>query len=240
MNLCMAHRGWSGKAPENTMAAIRLALGEPAIQAMEIDVQLSKDGVPILIHDFILDRTTNGTGSVADFTYQQLAQLDAGSWFDLSFSEEKIPTLEEVLHAVRGKCRLNIELKKGGDLYPGLEKKVVELIDRCGMQSEVCITSFNHEAIKRIREIHPDIPTGLIIYGKPTLIREQLRETGASILSMAYPYLTREFVSGMIDEGIEMIAWTIDDPQHIERTMKLHPQLQIATNHPDRMIRLIR
>ncbi|MGV2720137.1 UNVERIFIED_CONTAM: glycerophosphodiester phosphodiesterase family protein, partial [Klebsiella pneumoniae] len=78
----MAHRGWSGKAPENTMAAIQLALAEPAIQAMEIDVQLTRDGVPVLIHDFTLERTTNGSGLVKDHTLEELRQLDAGKWFD--------------------------------------------------------------------------------------------------------------------------------------------------------------
>jgi len=241
MNLCMAHRGWSGKAPENTIPAIQLALREPGIQAIEVDVQLSKDGIPVVIHDFTVDRTTNGSGAVADFTWEELAQLDAGSWFHPSYAGERIPTLEEVLELIRGKgCRLNIELKKGGNLYQGMEQKVLELIDRCGVRSDVCITSFNHEAIQIVGELDPDIPKGLIIYGKPLMIREQLRLTGATILSMAYPYLTQEFVTDMINEGITMIAWTIDDPEHIRQTMKLHPQLHIATNYPDRMINPIK
>ncbi|HZG81233.1 MAG TPA: glycerophosphodiester phosphodiesterase family protein, partial [Brevibacillus sp.] len=79
MNICMAHRGWSGKAPENTMTAIRLALAEPAIRGIEIDVQLSRDGVPVLIHDFTLERTTTGRGLVMDHTLEELRELDAGS-----------------------------------------------------------------------------------------------------------------------------------------------------------------
>jgi glycerophosphoryl diester phosphodiesterase len=238
MNPCMAHRGWSGKAPENTMAAINLALREPAIDAIEIDVQLSKDGVPVLMHDFTLERTTNGTGLIGQHTYEELAALDAGSWFDQSFKGEKIPRLEEVLQAVRGKCKLNIELKKPGDTYQGLEEKVAELVYRYEMEEDVMITSFNHEAIQTVKSLGTDIRTGLIIYGLPTMIREQLRETGATILSMAYHYLTPDFVSRMIGDGITMVAWTIDDPLHIKQAMRLHPELQIVTNHPDRMLGL--
>lgn len=238
MNACMAHRGWSGKAPENTLAAIRLAAEEAGIDSIEIDVQLSKDGIPVVIHDFTLERTTNGRGAIGQHTYEELAALDAGSWFDPSFAGEKIPRLEEVLQAVKGKSRLNIEIKRPGKAYEGMEKKVIELIHHYEMQNDVIITSFHHETIRAIKQMQTQIPTGLIIYGMPTLIKEQLRETGATILSMAYPYLTQEFVTEMIAEGITMLAWTIDDPQHIEQVMKLHPQLQIATNHPDRIIGL--
>jgi glycerophosphoryl diester phosphodiesterase len=238
MNRCMAHRGWSGKAPENTMAAINLVLEEPKIEAIEIDVQLTKDGVPVVIHDFTLERTTNGTGFVGHHTYEELAALDAGSWFAPAFQGEPIPMLEEVLEAVKGKCQLNIELKKPGDRYIGLEKKVVELIRQYDMQADVMITSFNHDAIRTVSSLDDGIRTGLIIYGMPTLLEEQLRETGASILSMAYPYLTKDFVARMIGNGMTLIAWTIDDPHHIEQTMMLHPELQIVTNHPDRMLGL--
>ncbi|WP_134684650.1 glycerophosphodiester phosphodiesterase [Brevibacillus migulae] len=238
MNACMAHRGWSGKAPENTLAAIRMAAEEPGIDAIEIDVQLSKDGVPVVIHDFTLERTTDGSGFVGDHTYEELSALDAGSWFSPSFAGERIPSLEEVLQTVKGKRKLNIELKRPGNEYEGMEAKVIDLINNHGMESEVMITSFHHETIRTIKGMETRIPTGLIIYGKPTLIKEQLQETGATILSMAYPYLTPSFISGMIDEGITMLAWTIDHPDHIKRAMELHPQLNIVTNHPDRMFAL--
>ncbi|HZG18368.1 MAG TPA: glycerophosphodiester phosphodiesterase family protein [Candidatus Bathyarchaeia archaeon] len=238
MNACMAHRGWSGKAPENTLAAIQLAADEPGIEAIEIDVQLSKDGIPVVIHDFTLERTTNGNGFVGEHTYEELSVLDAGSWFSPSFAGERIPSLEEVLRTVKGKCKVNIELKRPGNEYAGMERKVIDLITTFGMESEVMITSFHHETIRTIKEMQTQIPTGLIIYGKPTLLKEQLQETGATILSMAYPYLTPSFVSSMIDEGITMLAWTIDHPAHIKRAMELHPQLKIVTNHPERMFAL--
>ena len=239
MNPCMAHRGWSGRAPENTLSAIRLALAEPRIHSIELDVQMTKDGVPIIIHDFVLGRTVNGSGPVGSHTYAELRQMDAGSWFGSEFQGERIPAFEEVLQEVKGQGRLNIELKTAGDLYPGLEGKVVELIHRYRMQQDVFITSFNHEAVKRIHQIDPSVTTGLIFEGRPVLLQEQLREAGASLVSMSYLYLTREFVVEMIESGIPVIAWTVNDPVAIQHMMDYHPELQICTNHPDRMLALL-
>ncbi|WP_286884396.1 glycerophosphodiester phosphodiesterase [Aneurinibacillus sp. UBA3580] len=238
MNLCMAHRGWSGRAPENTMAAVRLVLQHSEIRGMEIDVQLSKDGIPVLMHDFTLGRTVKADGTVKDYTLEELKRFDAGSWFGSAFTDERIPSLEEVLAEVRGKVLLNIELKTAGDMYPGLEEKVVELVYKYGMENEVYITSFDHDAVKRVHRLAPSLTKGLIFGGKSTLLHEQMAETGASVLSIPYPYLTQDFVKEMIEQGYTMIAWTIDDPEHIRRVMDLHPELQICTNYPDRMLGL--
>lgn len=239
MNPCMAHRGWSGYAPENTLRAIRLALAEPRIHSIEIDVQMTKDGIPVIIHDFVLGRTVNGSGLVGSHTYAELQRMDAGSWFGPEFQGERVPTLEEVLREVKGRARLNIELKTAGDLYPGLEEKVVALVRQYSMKQDVFITSFDHEAIKRVHEIDPSMTTGLIFEGRPLLLREQLCETGASLLSMSYMYLTREFVVEMIESGIPMIAWTVNDPDIMKRLMDFHPELQICTNYPNRMLKLL-
>lgn len=240
MNICMAHRGWSGRAPENTRSAIRLALAEPRIHSIEFDVQLTKDGVPVVIHDFVLGRTANGSGPVGSYTYAELRKLDAGSWFGAEFKGERIPALEEILQESQGRGRLNIELKTVGDLYPGLEEKVVKLIHQYGMQHDVYVTSFDHDVIKRVHALDSSMKTGLIFDGKPALVREQLSKVGASVLSMSYRHMTKEFVVEMIESGIPVVAWTVDDSRAIERLMEFHPDLQICTNHPDRMIGLIR
>ncbi|HEY0827120.1 MAG TPA: glycerophosphodiester phosphodiesterase family protein [Bacilli bacterium] len=236
MNPLVAHRGWSGKAPENTMAAFRLAMDHPLIDWIELDVQLSKDGNPVVIHDYTLNRTTNGRGEVKAYTFQQLSEFDAGNWFDRSYKGEKIPSLEQVLQATYGKIRLNIEIKTAGDLYPGLELKVIELIHLYQVKHQVCITSFDHQAVKKVREIDPMIPTGLILSGKPLLIREQMKAAGANLLSMDYKYLTKGFVSEMMKEGYGMMAWTVNDRSIMAKIAAMHPNLMICTNHPDRFM----
>lgn len=154
-NLCVAHRGFSGKAPENTLAAIRMAIAMPFVHWMELDVQLSKDGVPVVIHDFTLDRTTNGHGKVKNMDWEHIRRLDAGSWKGRSFRGERVPSLEEVLSLASGRLRLNIELKTVGNMYPGIEQKVTDLISSKGMRDDVILTSFDTDVLKKIKEIAP-------------------------------------------------------------------------------------
>ncbi|WP_232698208.1 glycerophosphodiester phosphodiesterase [Brevibacillus daliensis] len=239
MGDCMAHRGWSGKAPENTVAAFQLVWDSPEIVSFELDVQLSKDGIPVVIHDFTLERTTNGSGWVKDYTFEELQQLDAGKWFDESFANERIPSLDQILKLNPAGCKINIELKTAGNMYKGLAEKVVGLVKGYGMERDVYITSFDHEVIREVNTLDSSLETGLILIGKPTLLKEQLEETGAIILSMSYPYLTKVFVDEMYAKGYKVIAWTVDEKNAIKEMMKWHPELTICTNHPDLMIQEI-
>lgn len=233
---CMAHRGWSSKAPENTISSIQLAVQEDKIDYIELDVQLTKDGVPVVIHDFTLERTTNGQGYIKDMTYEQLAKLDAGSWYSEQFIGAKIPTLAEVFQAVQGKKILNLELKKTPSIYHGMEEKILALIEKYKLRDNVYLTSFDHQSIKKVKQLDDRIETGLIVWGMPTLLEEQLQETGASALSMAYPYVTKELVSSMIAQGIRMTAWTVNEAELIPYLQDMHPSLIICTDQPEIMI----
>ncbi|WP_369405506.1 glycerophosphodiester phosphodiesterase [Aneurinibacillus tyrosinisolvens] len=233
-NVCVAHRGWSGQAPENTLAAIKMAANHPDIAMLEIDVQLSRDGIPVIIHDYTLERTTNGAGKVGDFTLKELKELDAGSWFSTAAAGEAIPTLEEVLQETRGKVKLNLEIKRGGDWYPGIEKKVADLVRQYAMESDVIMTSFNHETIHTLSKVAPSIKTGLIIYGYPALIEELLAYTGASILSMGYQYITDNLVQSCLNHGVDLIAWTIDQPEDMQQIARMGERIAICTNYPER------
>ncbi|WP_027417080.1 glycerophosphodiester phosphodiesterase [Aneurinibacillus terranovensis] len=233
-NLCAAHRGWSSRAPENTLAAIKMAANEPDISMIEIDVQMSKDGIPVVIHDYTVDRTTNGTGRVGALTLEELKKLDAGSWFNSAYAGEMVPTLEEVLRETMGKVKLDIEIKRAGDWYPGIEIKVAELVRRYEMVSDIMITSFNHETIHTFAKIAPDIKTGNLIYGFPVLVDEVLDYTKASVLSMGYEYLTEEFVRPLLNRGVEFVAWTIDDPKYMREIASMDERIVICTNYPER------
>ncbi len=124
----VAHRGYSSQAPENTQAALMMAIDQ-GYKDIEFDVQLTKDGVPVIIHDTTVDRTTNGKGALTDYTYDELKQLDAGSWFNPHYAGQTVPSLLEVLESLKGKARLHIELKKD---YPDLPAKVAELLQTTG------------------------------------------------------------------------------------------------------------
>lgn len=231
-NVCVAHRGWSGDAPENTLAAMKLALSVPYVNWIELDVQLSKDEVPVVIHDYTLGRTTNGQGEVRETPFEELRKLDAGSWFSSQYAGEPIPSLEEVLQLVKGRCKLNIELKTSGDMYPKLAERVLELVLQYGMEQEVVFTSFDNGTLRRMKELAPKLPTGLIIDGRPEI--QLLNELGTSFLSIGYWKLTPEYAAEMIENGIRVMAWTIDDPAHIKQVASMHPDIMICTNFPNR------
>ena len=148
-----AHRGYRKKYPENTLAAFQAAMaaGAPMI---ELDVMFSRDRKPVVIHDATLERTTNGHGAVNDHTLEELKQLDAGSWFDAKFADQRLTELSEVLDLVNGRTYLNIEIK--GQAYePGhpadaIEKQVVELVKQKNMQDCVLISSFEIDILVQI------------------------------------------------------------------------------------------
>lgn len=233
LNYCVAHRGFSGKAPENTMSAINLAMQEPYVKMVEIDVQLSRDGVPLLIHDYTLNRTTSGRGPVKDKTWDELKGLDAGKWFSRSFAGERLVRLDECLEQVKGRLRVNIEIKNQGDRYPGIEEKVVSLIRLHHMEHEVVVTSFDPRTLAKVRELHHKIRTGLIHDGKPRDLLMRLQMLKCSFLSMNYRYLSSEFVENVMKRSIEVMAWTVDKPRRMKQVAQLHPDILICTNRPD-------
>ncbi|MCM3703914.1 glycerophosphodiester phosphodiesterase family protein [Paenibacillus macerans] len=232
-NQCVAHRGFSGIAPENTMAAVKLAMEQPDVRWIEVDVQLSKDGVPLLIHDFTLNRTTSGRGPVKDKTWAELQELDAGSWKSQVYAGERLLGLSEFLDAIAGRLRANIEIKTEGDLCTGLEEKVISAVKRRHMEQEVVLTSFEPRVLAKIREIGRSIRTGLIIdhYPKDLLLRLQLLR--CNFLSIHYRALTAELVDKAFKRGIEVMAWTMDEVRTLRKVAALHPGILLCTNRPD-------
>ncbi|MCA0754674.1 glycerophosphodiester phosphodiesterase [Paenibacillus sp. N4] len=233
-NPCVAHRGWSSRAPENTMSAIRMAFEDPEVEWIEIDVQLSKDQVPVIIHDYTLRRTTNGKGEVKARTAAELAGLDAGNWFSQKYQGEKIPTLEQVLQESEGRCKLNIELKTDGVRYPHIEEKVLELLHAYGLEKEAVITSFHEGTLHRVRALSQAVRTGLIIDGWRNTLPSELETLGCCFLSIGYTRLNRDRLALLRNAGIEVMAWTVNDIRAIRKLAAMDPRLLICTNYPER------
>ncbi len=161
--LIIAHRGGSHEVPENTMAAFRHAI-DLGMKLVELDVQMTLDGELVVIHDETVDRTTEGSGMVGGFTFEEIRKLDAGSHFDPKYAGEKIPALREVLELCASEGVGVVVEIKDPNLYPGLEDKVVALIGEMwlrGAENIWCI-SFDHEAIRRIRQLDATIPLGYL------------------------------------------------------------------------------
>ncbi|MBY0118425.1 glycerophosphodiester phosphodiesterase family protein [Paenibacillus sp. FSL L8-0435] len=232
-NLCVAHRGFSSIAPENTMAAFLMAMERPEVQWMELDVQLSRDGVPVVIHDFTVDRTTNGKGLVRETDWADLQRLDAGAWKNKSYKGERIPALSELLDRSCGRVRLNIELKTQGDMYPGLPAAVVHEVRKRHMQNDVVITSFEPAALIEVKKLAPEIQTGLIIDARPGDLLTALRKMNCTFLSIGYTNVDKSLMNEMRSAGIRVMAWTVDDKTIMKKLAAVDPELMLCTNRPD-------
>jgi glycerophosphoryl diester phosphodiesterase len=195
--MIMGHRGAAALEPENTLLSISRAM-EIGVDAVEIDVHLSKDQEIVVIHDSTLDRTTNGTGMVKSYTLKEMKKLDAGKG-------ETIPTLQEVIDLIGDKVRLVIELKE-----EGTEGTVVELIKRNSFVDNVYVISFWHRFIKTVKEIDDRIKTGVLLVGCPvdTCIAAQ---AFADALVMRYDFVDRQFVEIAHKKGTKVFIWNIDD-----------------------------
>lgn len=191
--------------------------------------------MPVVIHDFTLKRTTGRSGNVRDYTWRELSEMDAGSWFSPAFAGERIPSLEQVLALIGGRKRINLELKTAIGLYPGLEQAVAGLVRAFGLADRVVVSSFDHYAVMRLRSAAPEIRGGLIMTGLPTMVREQLRFAGADFLAMDHRFASGRFVQEMIRSGVQAMLWTVNERPAIRRALAMHPGLVICTNHPERV-----
>ena len=158
-----AHRGAKKYAPENTLAAFRLAV-EQGAAAIELDAKLTADGEVVVHHDLTLERTTNGTGSLNTHTLAALKQLDAGSHFGPGFAGEPIPTLAEVFEAVGQQIFINVELTNYASPKDALPEKVVALVKHYGLEKLVMFSSFNRLALQSAQRLMPEIPLGLLAF----------------------------------------------------------------------------
>ncbi|WP_205503542.1 glycerophosphodiester phosphodiesterase [Rufibacter psychrotolerans] len=238
----IAHRGASGTAPENTLPAIKKAL-ETSADFIEIDVHQSKDGQVVVIHDPTVDRTTNGSGRVADLTLAELKQLEAGIKFDSSLTDVRIPTLAQVLRTVKGKKKLLIELKKGEeDYYPGLEENTLKLIREHRAQEWCVLQSFHDPILERIWQTDFVIPTHKLIVGKipflPIYIDHELkfgnfdRYSEATAINIHRYFASKAFIKKLHGQGFKTFIWTEDNPQNIQQLFELGAD-GVMTNHPE-------
>lgn len=235
-----AHRGFSGAAPENTLAAFEAAIAA-GVDMIELDVHLSRDGRLVVIHDDTLNRTTDGRGNVADKTLAELQALDAGSWFDPRFAGEKIPTLAQVLVLTRGRTLLNIELKKGKNFPYTMEElaeRTLEEVERAGMLDKVLFSSFDPAAIDRIQALNPRLPVGLITQKAWATPEEAGGGKAYPTLNSLYKNLNAENVRLAHSRGVRIHAWTVNTPEEMEQVIGLGVD-GIITNHPDRLIEIL-
>lgn len=236
--LRIAHRGASGPglAPENTLAACEKAL-QIGVDMLEIDVHATRDGQIVVLHDAALDRTTNGTGLVADLLGEEVRQLDAGRWFSADFVGERVPLLEDVLDLARNQALVLIEIKADG-----IAERVLQVIEAANAVERVVVQAFNPQTVRRLNLLAPTLPTALLVGQLPTtpsrvrarrLVRQVL-QVGANALAMWYAALTPPFLEEMRQRGIAVWAWTVDEDIAMRDLATMGVQ-GIITNRPDQL-----
>lgn len=211
-----AHRGYSSKYPENTMAAFKAA-AKLDITGVELDVHLTKDREVVVIHDEKINRTSNGKGYVKDMTLKELRKFDFGSWFHPKFLGEKIPTLAEVLDLFKGTRHLiNIELKSDKFVYAGLEELVLKEVENAGLKDRVIFSSFDHEAVKRMAGLAPEIENAPIFPYSILNMKWYRTLFPAKALHVAYRAVARRPVLEAIREGIPVRVYTINKKEQVD------------------------
>lgn len=235
-----AHRGFSGKYPENTMLAFEKAL-EEGCDGLEFDVHLTRDGIPVIIHDEKLDRTTDGTGFVRNYTYEELMAFDASATFKGVYGVQRIPTLREYFELVKDRKDVvsNIELKTGVFEYPGIEKITIDLIDEFGLRSNIIFSSFNHFTIMRCKELAPDIKLAFLEESRIIGMGGYAKYHGVQCIHPFFPNLTDpEALAEMKKNGREINTWTVNEEEHIRGMIELGVD-GIIGNFPDRVHRIL-
>ncbi len=230
-----AHRGNSSAAPENTLAAFRGAQ-QAGAAGVELDVQLSKDGVPVVIHDERLERTTSGSGWVGEHSLVELKQLDVGRWFAPAYEAERLPTLAELLELFRGGPMIvNIELKTNRVPYPGLVPATLREIDRMGMAAQVILSSFNHHSLKEARALAPRIECAAILYDRLLEPWDYGRRHAFQALHLHFSQVDEALIAGCRGAGLPVRAWTVDDGAQAQRLAVLGVA-GLITNRPREML----
>jgi len=208
------HRGAPKYAPENTLASFQKAL-ELNAQALELDITLSRDGEIVVIHDDTMDRTTNGSGAVADLSLDEIKAFDAGSHFSAEFSGEKIPTLKEVFELVGSKALINIELKNAGKRNAELVQKAAELVKSMKLQETIIFSSFYLQNVRGIRKAISECPVGLLTL--PGFLGSvEIGLLGGVSPDMIHPHfssLSAKFIRRQHAHFKRVHTYTVNDPE---------------------------
>jgi len=223
----MAHRGLSADAPENTLYAFSDAISVGA-DFIELDVQQTRDGVLVVMHDSNLKRTTGVNKDIWDVDYADIQNLDAGSWFDPAYANARIPTLEETLQFVDKRAKLNIEIKPTKHGSDTLEQDVAELITQYQYTDACYVTSFSYGSLKKVKEANPEIRTGYLMsvaYGQFYSLKY------ADAFSLNKVFVTSQVVNAAHQQGKQIFAWTVNGMSEVRSLCNLHVD-SIITDDP--------
>jgi glycerophosphoryl diester phosphodiesterase len=218
----IAHRGYPVKHPENTLISFQAAC-DLSYSQLELDVHLTKDGVPVLMHDVSINKMTNGKGMIKDFTLEELKQ------FRIS-GTETIPTLEEALRLLKGKMIVNIDIKQTGNLYEGIEERVYEVLRATDMLDQVYLMFLDQFSLMKMRKLSPDVELGVSFIGSMPCIFPFMKEQRIRYLGVKLAFLTDEYYRMIEEQGYELIVWPINVIEDMSLVAEKYPAALVTTN----------
>ena len=242
----IAHRGGARLAPENTLAAFRNALTLP-VDAIEMDVQMSRDGYPIVFHDNTVERVTNGEGNILDLDFASLRSLNAAAHFPGNWPvAEQIPTLREVLDLARGRVQVLIEIKTSQrdgvpGRYPHIAEAVVGELRATAMLQQALIISFDWEVLPTVKALEPTLATGAIVSDKVwnphaehalDMLVQQIKSLGCEWIALDYKLFTPDMPEILHKNGIQLGLWTVNTLEQLQRFVEAGVDT-LTTDRPD-------
>lgn len=228
-----AHRGFSDKAPENTLVAFSEAIAVGA-EYVELDVQETADGRLVVIHDFNLSRTTNGSGKISDLTLNEIQQFDAGTWKDSGYAGELVPEFSAVIDAVKGKLKINIEIKSDSEDTQIVEK-LLKLVNEKDFAEQCFFTSFNWAIIDKVKRLSPSMKAGYLFSEMPD---KSIFEANVDLFSVHFQLVTAEFIAKAHAAGKEVHTYTVNETDEMQRLMDCGID-NIITNCPDKLLQYL-
>lgn len=236
--LIYAHRGGRVSTPENTMAAFQNALTCQA-DGIELDIHLTRDGQPVICHDHRIDRTSNGSGLIRDYTLRQLKQFDFGGWFGPEFKGQKILTLEEYFDwYVNTPLLLNIEIKNGPIIYRTIEEKIVQFVEAYNCAERVIISSFYHPSLLKVKELNPNIKTGVLLEGRLINPCRPALDVNAEFIHPYWQNLDGAWVAQAHTHKMGINTYTVNTPEEVEFVQKIGVDA-IFTDYPEYFTQLL-
>jgi len=238
----VAHRGASGSAPENTLAALRAAL-DLGVRMAEIDVRLTSDKQVVLLHDHVIGRTTTGSGQTKNMSLAELRSLDAGAWFGEGFSGEQVPLLKEALQLLREHdCYVNIEIKPPYEHEDVLDRidRIVQIVQEEQMFANTLFGSFHHESLRLLKERYPEAHTSAIQLPQDARLPSEIAAAiGCEAFVCSLRECTHKRCEDALAHGLYVGVYGVDSKEEFEQVMK-YPVTALVTNYPELIQQLLR
>jgi glycerophosphoryl diester phosphodiesterase len=227
----IAHRGGKRWAPENSLSAFKKSL-EAGVDGIELDIHKCKSGELVVIHDDTLNRTTNGTGYVKDATWQELSQLDSGSWYSPAFKGEKLPLLQDVFDLIKGKILINVEIKNCPINYSGIEDDLLKMLESYPYPDKIIISSFDHTVLERIHKKTKRYRLALLGDSVMFNLADYAHGVGAAAWNPDFDCVRKDTVKAAHDAGLSVNTWTVNGPENWKKAVDLQVD-SIITDDPE-------